>query len=82
MKISLDNFATHLLEHVLRLEAQVLVLNSTIVSIAEQATPGVSSILRKKIEEQTESVYQKLLIDHPFLKSDFDDILNSLNPKN
>jgi hypothetical protein len=81
MKINSDDFATHLLAQVLRLQAEVYVLNATIVSISEQVTPGVSEILREKMQEQTESVYQQLLIDHPFLKNDFDDLLSSVFPK-
>ncbi|MEZ5195072.1 MAG: hypothetical protein R2764_01330 [Bacteroidales bacterium] len=80
MQINIDEFSNRVLHDILRLQARVEVLEGTVLALIELKQPGSSDAFLKTLKEQTEAQFQKLLIDHPYLKDSFDQIVDEALP--
>lgn len=81
MKIDSDKFANYVLVEILRLKAQTEVLKGAIGVLVENMKPGSSAELLKSLEALSEDRFRTLLVDHPFVQDEFDDLLSSAFPK-
>ena len=81
MKIDSDKFANYVLVEILRLKAQTEVLKGAIGVLVETMKPGSSAELLKSLEALSEDRFRTLLVDHPFVQDEFDDLLSSAFPK-
>lgn len=75
MKVKLDDAVIYLLKRCLTLEAKVIVLESAVVAHAEKMNPGCRNAYLKSLENSENTVREELLLNHPFLQDDFEDLL-------
>lgn len=78
MKVKSDDAIIYLLKRCLTLDAKVIVLESAVVAHAEKLTPGCRNAYLKSLENSGNTVREELLLNHPFLQDDFDDLLGQL----
>ncbi len=80
MEISYDEALNNLLAKVLVLEAKVSVLESSMLSYVDIVKPGFAKEVSKHLKAGYETRYQKILLNHPWLKDDFDRLIDEAMP--
>lgn len=78
MKVKHDDAIIYLLKRCLTLEAKIIVLESAVLSQAEKLNPGCRNAYLKSLETSGNSVREELLLNHPFLQDDFEDLMERL----
>lgn len=78
MKVKHDDAIIYLLKRCLTLEAKVIVLETAVVAHAEKITPGCRNAYLKSLENSGNTVREELLLNHPFLHGDFEDLMRQL----
>ena len=75
MIVSQEDAIIYLLRRSLVLDAQVMVLRSAVSSLAEKLNPGCHDDYLKSLKTAEQVACETLLLNHPYLKEDFDDLL-------
>ena len=82
MEMNINEVSNYLLAEVLKLQADVIVLRETVSVLIQIVKPEAYEAYLKEQKDQRLSFLQRLLVDHPFLKDDFDSLLSQLSSGN
>ena len=78
MEININEVSNYLLAEVLKLQADVKVLQGTVSALMQIVKPeAYDAYLQEKASQQL-SVLQELLLDHPFYEGPADDLIRQI----
>jgi hypothetical protein len=78
MEININDFSKYIFFEILKIEAKQKILEAAINAIVNKDKPEIYDRWIKSQKELELSYLEELLLNHPFLKDDFDELLDEL----
>lgn len=75
MNIDPNEFATYAFKEILTLKSQTMVLEQAVLALLQIVKPEACAKFEESLKVLQKSAYEEILINHPFLKKDFDDLM-------
>lgn len=78
MNVNIDEAIIFLLRDNLELKAKVNALETVVLSLAKLQNPAFPDAISEQLKERESVLFQTYLLNHPFLKDDFEDFVEGL----